>query len=118
MFTRGHIHIDVAQVTVIVNDTAPQLEEILELVHQLLHQEAHQMAAIDTVLTEVTETRGQVDSLIALVTGLSAYIRDNVGNEDALLEVADQLDSLQSDIAAAVAANPLPGEGDEPPAEG
>lgn len=104
----AHIHHDCADVLGRVDD---RLSEIVQL---LITLEEVQMAGIDRVLSEVTETRGSVDSVLALVAGLAQYIRDNVGNEDALNAAADQLDELQQNIADAVAANPVPGGPETP----
>ena len=59
----------------------------------------------------VTDIQGKADSLITLVQGLAQLIRDNVGNPEALLGLATQLETQSAEIQAAIDANPLP----EPP---
>ena len=109
-------------VTVYVGqDVSAPLDQILASLDIVITNQGATMAAIDTILTEVTETRGAADSIIALVGNLAQFIRDNIGNEEALLAGAAQLDGIQTDILAAVNANPLPGQEPvptpEPPAE-
>lgn len=65
-------------------------------------------AALDRLTQEVAETKGAADSAIALLTGLGDYIRANVSDQAALNALADDLDAKQAEIAAAVAANPVP----------
>lgn len=69
--------------------------------------------AFDALTAEVAETKGAVNSLITLVQGLSAYIKANAADEQAMLDLAASLDADQAEITAAVAANPVPG--DTPP---
>lgn len=109
-----HLHFHIGRAEFVFHGCAPLLEQVLAAVQQLQDQEILQMAALDTLLSEVSETRGQVDSLITLTAGLAQYIRDNIGNDEALLEAAAQLDGLQTDIQAAVDANPIPTSDDTP----
>jgi len=59
---------------------------------------------------EVEEAKGVMASAVALIEGLAQFIRDNAGDPVALKRYADDLDSSGNALAAAVAANPLPGE--------
>jgi len=74
----------------------------------LLRKVGELMAALDELRREVEETQGVVDSAIVLLGDLSQYIRDNVGNQAALLELAADLDSKQVELADAIAANQPP----------
>jgi uncharacterized coiled-coil protein SlyX len=67
--------------------------------------------AVDRLTEEVTEARTVAESAKTLVTTLAQQIRDNAGNPDALMELANVLDRSNADLQAAVAANT------EPPAE-
>ncbi len=60
---------------------------------------------LDNVTREVSEIGDVVDSAVALINGLAGEIRDAAGDEDALNELANRLDSKASELAAAVAAN-------------
>jgi len=57
---------------------------------------------------EVQETQGAVDSAIALIVGLSDFIKLHSEDPAALLAMAAELDAKQTAIAEAVAANPVP----------
>lgn len=70
--------------------------------------------ALTRLKTEVTETRTVMISAITLITGLGALIRSNIGNEDALNALADDLDAQQRDLAEAISAN-TPTEGASTP---
>lgn len=76
----------------------------------ILIKGVHRMTVeLDRLTASVTAEEGQVDSLITLVTGLSALIKASVNDPAALTALADSLDAKSAAIAAAVAANPLPG---------
>lgn len=61
--------------------------------------------ALDRLTAEVSESRTATESLTTLVAGLAQQIRDNATDQAALLALADDLDSQQASIAAAVAEN-------------
>ena len=63
------------------------------------------MAAIDRLTSEVAELRTVNESAVALIAGLAQEIRDNIGNEDALNALADEIDASTNSLAAAVAEN-------------
>ena len=75
---------------------------------------------------EVAETRSITQSAITLLEGLSAQIRENADDADAMRQLADELDQNQQTLAASIAANtpgggpaptpiePTPPAGDEP----
>src|SRR3954471_12885116 len=61
-------------------------------------------------------------SAVALVGTLAQEIRDNIGNDDALNALADQLDTDKNSLADAITANTpaasdAPSGGDTPPAD-
>ncbi len=63
------------------------------------------MATIEDLKEEVRQTQEASASIIALVKGLAQQIRDNATNPAALQEMADKLDGVQTEIAAAVLEN-------------
>lgn len=65
-------------------------------------------AALDRLTTEVSETRGAVNSAVTLIQGLAQQIRDLKEDPVALEALANDLDQQQTEIAAAVAANTPP----------
>lgn len=62
-------------------------------------------AQLDRLAAEVTETKTVAQSAIALLNGLAQQIRDLKEDPAALEALADELDSTQADLAAAVTAN-------------
>jgi hypothetical protein len=64
--------------------------------------------AVARLTQEVTEARSVADGAKALVTSLATQIRDNAGNPAALMDLANQLDATNADLAAAVTANTAP----------
>jgi hypothetical protein len=64
---------------------------------------------MDRLEQEVTETEGVSESAVTLLNGLSAYILANVNDPAALTAFATRLDAQANALAAAVAANPVPG---------
>lgn len=65
---------------------------------------------LDRLTTEVSETRGAVQSAIVLIQGFSQALKDAIASGDPakLTALADDLDQTQTDLAKAVAENPLP----------
>ena len=63
------------------------------------------MAAIDRLTSEVAELRTVADSAVLLIASLANDIRENIGNEDALNALADEIDASTNSLAAAVAEN-------------
>jgi len=84
------------------------LERIEKKIDSLLKKEKHMSAELDLLKAEVQETQGAVDSAIALIVGLSDFIKLHSEDPAALLAMAAELDAKQAAIAAAVAANPVP----------
>jgi len=84
--------------------------DVASLRTQILTNQGATMTAFERLTQEVTETRGIIASSNALLAGLSAYIRANVSDQAALNALADSLDTGQAEAAAAIAANPIPGE--------
>ena len=74
-----------------------------------LYKETVKMAGeLDALKAQVIAIKGSTDSIVALVNGLSQFIKDNVDDPAALLDMAAQLDADNKEIADAVNANPLP----------
>lgn len=92
----------------------PSLSDLLRAIKE---GTLHMSTALDNLRAEVQQSNDATQSALTLIAGLAQQIRDAVGNDDALNELADQLDAQQQEIAAAVAANTpaAPGE-DTPPA--
>lgn len=69
-------------------------------------------AALDTLTAEVTENASVVESAVALLSGLSAALREAIAANDpaALTDLANRLDAQTNELAAAVAANTLASE--------
>lgn len=67
-------------------------------------------AELDRLTNEVSETRGALQSAIVLIQGFKAALDAAIaaGNPAALEALSDSLDEGQAELAAAVAANPLP----------
>lgn len=65
---------------------------------------------LDTLTVEVTEMATVVDSAILLIQGLAARLEDIADDPAAILALANELDSKAGELAAAVAANPIPPE--------
>jgi hypothetical protein len=66
----------------------------------------HKMSdSMDRLVAEVSQTRTAVDSILALVSGLADQLRATAGDASKVIALADQLDAMQTDLAAAVTAN-------------
>ncbi len=68
------------------------------------------MNPLDTLTQAVTDETGAADSIIALVGGLSQYIKDHATDPAAMTALADALNAKKQAILDAVAANPVPGQ--------
>lgn len=64
--------------------------------------------AVDNLTREVQESRGVIDSAVALITGLADQIRDLKDDPAALEALAADLDAQQQTLAGAVAAQNPP----------
>jgi len=84
------------------------LDRIEKVLYGIVQKEKHMSAELDLLKAEVQETQGAVDSAIALIVGLSDFIKLHSEDPAALLAMAAELDAKQAAIAAAVAANPVP----------
>lgn len=67
---------------------------------------------LDDLTAEVTETKGIMASAKVLIEGFSVKLGEAIaaGNPEALVALKGELDSSSSELAAAIAANPLPVE--------
>ncbi len=89
--------------------------ETVRLVNRLLHMNNKRIKemseATDRIRSEVEQVRTVNQSVIALFGTLADEIRTNAANEEALLTLADDLDSQSNELASAVTANtPAAGE--------
>lgn len=78
--------------------------------------------ALARLVGEVTETRGAAASAVAALNGIADALREQAAASDAqvaqaLNDAADALDGVQTDLAAAIPANPEPGEDTQPGGE-
>jgi cell division FtsZ-interacting protein ZapD len=98
-----------------------RLDTIEQLLRQVLRMEAMEMAELGRLTSEVAEGNDVQQSAITLLQNLSQLIRDNATDQTALNALADQLDSQNASLAAAVVANtpaaPNGGGAEEPPPE-
>jgi hypothetical protein len=84
---------------------SPAKDHEHSLLHKILQKVNHMSAELDTLVTEVEETRTVIDSAIALIQGIKAQL-DAAGTDRAKLkELSDSLDSKEKELAEAVAAN-------------
>ena len=84
------------------NEPTDRVNQALE---QLLTQGDAMSAALDKITAEVTETKGIIQSAVALIEGLAQQIRDMKDDPAALDALADSLDTDSKALADAVAAN-------------
>lgn len=87
---------------------ALNLIAVVYLIYALERIREAVMTALEELAAAVTEIKGRADSLIALVNGLSQYIRDHAGDPAAIIAYADELEAKAAEVAAAVEANPIP----------
>lgn len=67
-------------------------------------------ATFDKILAEVTETRGAIKSLIALVSKFAAALKANKDDPAEVAKLVEEFDAGQAEIVAALQANPAPGD--------
>ena len=80
-------------------------DRVNQALEQLLTQGDAMSAALDKITAEVTETKGIIQSAVALIEGLAQQIRDLKDDPAALDALADSLDTDSKALADAVAAN-------------
>lgn len=90
-------------------ETDKKVEEKINLIHTLLQtiiKNQNQMTnELETLTTEVEETKTVVDSAIVLIKGLKEKL-DAAGTDPAKLKaLSDSLDTKTNELAEAVAAN-------------
>ena len=92
-----------------------QLYETINLMlanqHRQLIEERLMSETLDRLTREVAETRTVVESAKLLIGSLADQIREHVGDEAALVALADDLDRQQGELAAAVEAGVETGSG-------
>lgn len=75
--------------------------------------------ALENAKREVQETKTVWGSVKALLVSLAERLRSNAGNPAEVQAIADELDTMQAEMAAAVVANTVaagaPGESGPPP---
>lgn len=71
----------------------------------ILRRMGEMSEALNRLTQEVGEIKTVGASVIALLQSLSAQIRENAANEAAINALADDLDTVTSDLASAVGAN-------------
>lgn len=90
--------------------TDTKLDHLIALVREVLAKEAAMAGELDRLTTEVSETRGVIDSAIALIRGFKAALDAAIaaGNPAALTALSDSLDTKTNELAQAITDNPLP----------
>lgn len=73
--------------------------------------------ALDRLVTEVEETKGVVESTKTFIAGLKQQLLENAGNAAKIREIANTLDSVQTDLGSAIETNPGPTPEPEPQPE-
>lgn len=81
-------------------------ERLIYLDETILRTEALMSQTMERISREVAETRGRAESAAALIQKLATEIRDRIGNNARLEELADSLDGSQTILAEAIDANP------------
>lgn len=106
-----HVHIH--------SDTDRKVDQLSELIVQT-HQNQITMAnELQDLTTEVQETRGIMQSAKAAIEGFAVKLDEAIRANDpqALITLRDELNASSEDLAAAIAANPLPGDGGTQPVD-
>lgn len=83
------------------------IHEKLDLIIQKQNQMANEM---EDLTAEVSETKGIMASAKALIEGFSQRLTEAGTDKTKLAALKADLDGGSSELAAAIAANPLPGE--------
>lgn len=97
-----HNHVDTAEILSLLN--------IIKLQNKKMANEIEDLAA------EVTETKGIMQSAKVLIEGFASALAAAGTDKVKLAELKADLDAGSSELATALAANPLPGEVVTPPA--
>lgn len=81
------------------------MDEVVQLLRSILMKEDTIMAQIDDILADVTDESTVDDSIITLLTSLSAQLAAAGTDSVKLAQVKTLIDSNKAKIAAAVVAN-------------
>lgn len=109
-----NLHFHIANVNIVNDDK--KLGEILEGIN-ILNTKIDKMAnELDDLTTEVQETKGIMQSAKVLIEGFAKKLEEAGTDKAKLTALKNDLNTGSEDLAAALAANPLPGE-NIPPAE-
>lgn len=73
--------------------------------HKLMQKVNKMTTALENLRSEVEQIKTASGSALALIQSLSQRLKDAIGNEEALNQLAADLDVAGNDLAAAVAAN-------------
>jgi len=89
-----------------------EFKSVLEAPHTLTEKVIAMAGEMDRLTADVAKMRGTVDSALVLIRGFRAALDAAIaaGNPAALNALSDDLESKESELAQAVAANPLPGQ--------
>jgi len=85
-----------------------KLRKISRKLDFILEWENDMTVQLENLTLEVAETKTVVDSAIVLITGLAARLQEIADDPVAIQALADELDAKSNELAAAVAANPVP----------
>lgn len=100
----NHNHIDTA--------------EILSLLNIIKLQNTKMANEIEDLTSEVSETKGIMQSAKTLIEGFASALAAAGTDKVKLAQLKSDLDAGSTELASAIAANPLPGEVVTPPTEG
>lgn len=86
-------------------DWRPATKADIDQLRAAMEEELRAMSAeMERMRTEVRESRTAIDGMRAALRNIAGQIRENAEDKQALIEMADELDAQQADIAADMAA--------------
>ena len=98
-----------------LHDIKNMMRQVMGALNLSVHMEIAQMQELEELRTRVAEARGTMESSKVLIAGLRQQLQDaghlNAAETKAELKrIADELNAMEDDLAAAVVANPNPNE--------
>lgn len=98
-------------------ETAKQLDRMETLLRGINERTKSMALDLSRIQAEVAENVSVTQSAVALIGQIAQQIRDNVDNQTALNALADQLDTDNQSLGAAVVANTVHEVGNSPAPE-
>jgi len=93
-------------------------KETKDTLNQILQNTINMAKELDDLTAEVAETKGIMQSAKALIEGFATKLEEAGTDKAKLAALKDELNSGSENLAAAIAANPLPGEVVNPEPQG